>query len=189
MSQITADRLSELDSRLRSLRAEMRSLRAAQPPQPVGEYRFATLHGGVGLAELFGTHDDLFIVHNMGRSCSYCTLWADGYNGLYPHIASRAAFVLVSPDTPEQQRSFAADRGWRFPMVSDAGTSFAADMGYVGANGGRTPGISALRRNANGIVRLADTPSSPGDDFCPMWHFLDLLPEGATGWSPRFRYG
>ncbi len=188
MSLTSAAQLAELETRLHGLRAEIRAARAAQPPEPVAEYRFATLHGSVALSDLFGAQDDLFVIHNMGRTCSYCTLWADGFNGLYPHIASRAAFVVVSPDTPEQQRSFAADRGWRFPMASDDGTGFAADMGYIGAKGGRTPGISAFRRGANGIVRLADTAMGPGDDFCPLWHFLDLLPEGANGWSPRFRY-
>jgi hypothetical protein len=28
----------------------------------------------------------------------------------------------------------------------------------------------------------------PGDDFCAVWHFFDLLPEGVDGWEPRFAY-
>jgi hypothetical protein len=39
------------------------------------------------------------------------------------------------------------------------------------------------------IVRVSDTGSSPGDDFCALWHVFDLLPGGPAGWQPRFRYG
>ena len=38
------------------------------------------------------------------------------------------------------------------------------------------------------ILRIADTSFSPGDDFCVVWHFLDLIPEGADGWQPKYKY-
>jgi predicted dithiol-disulfide oxidoreductase (DUF899 family) len=142
----------------------------------------------IRLSQLFGSKKDLFVIHNMGSSCPYCTLWADGYNGLYGHIASRAAFFISSPDPPTVQRRFARGRGWRFPMVSHEGTSFAQDMGYRSRSGGWLPGISAFRREGGRIVRVSDAGSSPGDDFCALWHVLDLLPHGSAGWQPKFRY-
>ena len=123
----------------------------------------------------------------MGASCPYCTLWADGFNGVFDHLSSRAAFVLSSPDTPEQQQKFAASRGWRFPMVSYQDTTFAEDMGYR-PNGRAMPGVSVFKRQAGKIVRVADTSFSPGDDFCSVWHFFDLIPEGAAGWQPKYQY-
>ncbi len=36
------------------------------------------------------------------------------------------------------------------------------------------------------ILRVSDAPWSPGDDFCTVWHFFDLLPDGAAGWFPKF---
>jgi predicted dithiol-disulfide oxidoreductase (DUF899 family) len=135
----------------------------------------------IRLSQLFGSKKDLFVIHNMGSSCPYCTLWADGYNGLYGHIASRAAFFISSPDPPTVQRRFARGRGWRFPMVSHEGTSFAQDMGYRSRSGGWLPGISAFRREGGRIVRVSDAGSSPGDDFCALWHVLDLLPHGSAG--------
>ena len=57
-------------------------------------------------------------------------MWADGFNGVYEHLASRAAFVVASPNPVETQKQFAASRGWRFPMVSYEGSPFAEDMGY-----------------------------------------------------------
>lgn len=170
------------------LRARMREVQASIEPEPVQDYEFSTRDGTARLSDLFGDKRDLIVILNMGTTCPACTMWADGYNGLYPHIADRAAFVVCSPDTPEVQQRFASSRGWQFPMASHAGTSFAEDMGYRGEGGGYRPGISAFQRDGGRIVRVADTGLRPGDDFCPVWHFLDLLPEGAAGWRPRFSY-
>jgi len=35
---------------------------------------------------------------------------------------------------------------------------------------------------------IAATAFSPGDDFCSLWHFFDLLPEGTGDWQPQYRY-
>jgi predicted dithiol-disulfide oxidoreductase (DUF899 family) len=184
----TAEKLTEYREQIAELRQKMRELQAAAEPQAVQEYEFAAPHGTVRLSALFGDKGDLFMIHNMGSSCPYCTLWADGFNGIYHHLADRAAFVVSSPDAPEAQRTFAADRGWRFPMVSHKGTSFAKDMGYR-SKSGWLPGVSVFRRDRRRILRVADTSFSPGDDFCALWHFFDLLPEGAGKWGPEFRYG
>ena len=49
--------------------------------RPVEDVVFESEVGPVRLSELFGEHDDLVIIHNMGASCRYCTLWADGFSG------------------------------------------------------------------------------------------------------------
>ncbi len=170
------------------LRAKMREVQASIEPEPVQDYDFTTREGTVPLSGLFGDKRDLIMILNMGTTCPACTLWADGYNGLYPHIADRAAFVVSSPDPPDVQQRFASGRDWRFPMVSHAGNDFARDMGYRSESGGYLPGVSVFRRDGARVVRVADTRLHPGDDFCPLWHFLDLLPEGSAGWRPRFSY-
>jgi predicted dithiol-disulfide oxidoreductase (DUF899 family) len=81
-------------------------------------------------------------------------------------------------------------------MVSHAGNSFATDMGYrlekgddVGETTSRwVPGVSAFQKRGRDIVRVSNTELGPGDDFCVVWHLLDLLPEGGAGWEPKFRY-
>lgn len=118
------------------IRQKMRKTLAQIEPEEVVDYEFTTPAGQVCLSELFGPHEDLMVVHNMGRSCPSCTLWADGYNGIHAHVISRAAFVVSSPDAPDVQQAFAASRNWQFPMVSHQGTSFAADMGYRSDSGG-----------------------------------------------------
>jgi predicted dithiol-disulfide oxidoreductase (DUF899 family) len=174
--------------RISSIREEMRKVQAEMQPQQVEDYIFQTATGEVRLSELFGDKNDLFIVHNMGTSCAYCTLWADGYNGIYPHLADRAAFVVSSPDAPKVQAAFAAKRGWAFPMVSHKGSTFAADMGYAGAKGGFMPGLSVFQKQGGHAVRVSDTQLGPGDDFCALWHILDMLPAGPDGWQPKFDY-
>ena len=183
--------IAELEAyrgQIAELREKMRAVQRTIEPQPVEDYVLASAAGSTRLSALFGGKTDLIVIHNMGRGCPYCTLWADGFNGLYPHIADRAAFVVSSPDAPAVQQAFAQSRGWRFPMVSHQGTSFATDMGYRSSEGGWLPGISVFQRKAGGVVRVSDTGMHPHDDYCALWHMLDLMPEGAGDWQPRFSY-
>lgn len=189
VTEVRQRTLHGLQEQMQALRTEMTSL-MKQGAIAVEDYELARLDGPVRLSTLFGAKRDLLVVHNMGRKCPYCTMWADGFNGLYPHIADRAAFVVTSPDTPTVQAEFAASRGWRFPMVSHNGTSFAADMGYRGENGGFQPGLSAFRLADDGsIIRISTTPMGPGDLYNPAWHMFDLLADGANGWQPKYSYG
>jgi predicted dithiol-disulfide oxidoreductase (DUF899 family) len=185
----TSDRIADYRRQIAALRVKMREAQAAIEPDEVSDYEFKTAEGTVRLSDLFGDKHDLFVIHNMGASCSSCTMWADGFNGIYDHIADRAAFVVASPDPPGAQKKFSASRGWRFPMVSQEGSTFAQDMGYRTESGSWLPGISVFKRDGGKILRVADTGLCPGDDFCSIWHMLDLLPEGPNGWRPKFKYG
>src|SRR6184192_3114613 len=121
-------KLADYRRQIATIREKMRETLATVEPQEVKDYEFANIDGPVRLSELFGHHEDLILIHNMGVSCSYCTLWADGYNGIHQHVVTRAAFVASSPDRPTVQKKFAESRGWKFPMVSHAGSTFAADI-------------------------------------------------------------
>lgn len=159
------------------------------PDEPIDDYELVTADGrAVTVSDLFGEHDDLIVIHNMGRDCPYCTMWADGFNGLVPHIEDRAAFVVTSPDEPTVLRSVAEDRGWSFDLVSTAGTSFTADLGFL--EGDRyLPGISTLHRQGDGaIVRVASRPFGPFDDYCSAWNMFTLLHDGVGDWEPSVSY-
>src|SRR5437773_5644616 len=181
------EKLAAYRREIAALRDKMRALQQQVEPEEVENYRFATSDGPVRLSELFGDKEYLFVIHNMGEGCPACTMWADGFNGVLPHLENRAAFVVSSPDDPPAQRAFAAERGWRFRMVSHQGTSFAADMGYRNEQGW-LPGVSVFRRLDDRIYRVSDAPFDAGDDFCAVYHLFDLLPEGAAGWRPQFSY-
>jgi hypothetical protein len=49
----------------------LRTALAAVEPQEVKDYELTSLEGAVRLSELFGAHDDLIVIHNMGVACSY----------------------------------------------------------------------------------------------------------------------
>lgn len=180
-------RLADYRRQIAAVREKMRALQDDTEPEEVSDYEFQTVERPLRLSQLFGDREDLIVIHNMGVSCPACTMWADGFNGVLPHITSRAAFAVSSPDSPEVQHKFAAARGWKFPMVSHAGTSFAADMGFRSAKGWR-PGVSVFKRRGQGIVRVADTGFNDGDDFCAVYHLFDLLPGGSGDWFPKLKY-
>ena len=157
--------------------------------EPIGEYIFKTPEGEVSLSDLFGDKRDLLLIHNMGRGCSYCTMWADGLNGMLPHLEDRAAVVLASPNDPQTQRDFAQSRGWRFRMVSTQGSDFNKDMGYEPQPGKVWPGVSAFHKNDDGtIIRTGKDIFGPGDQYNAAWHMFALLRDGANGWEPKFEY-
>jgi predicted dithiol-disulfide oxidoreductase (DUF899 family) len=166
----------------------MPALQETVEPEEVADYMLTGADGPVRLSALFGDKDTLFVIHNMGKTCPNCTMWADGFNGVLPHLENRAAFVVTSPDDPQTQAEFAGSRGWRFRMVSHQGTDFAERMGYRRDGGGWLPGISVFRRDGARILRVSDQRLGPGDDFCSVWHFFDMIPEGAAGWRAKFCY-
>ncbi len=185
-------RIATLRTQFMQARTALQEALAEKARGDVQDYQFATLKGVATLSSLFGKKRDLFVIHNMGRGCNSCTMWADGFNGLYQHIANRASFVVSNHETPEQQAEFAASRGWKFPMVSTQGTTFAADMGFTNDAGRPMPGVSAFQmqdgQEGGKIVRVSASGFNETDEFCAVWRLFDLLPEGPDGWRPQRSY-
>ena len=182
--------IAQLEQQIRELKQRLTQARRALPPTPVSHYTFTNPdHSVTDLASLFGDHADLLVIHNMGRRCVYCTLWADGFNGLASHLQNRAAFVLASPDDPETLSRFAAARGWTFRTVSTQNSPFGKDMGYEPKPGEVMPGVSAFHKAPDGrITRTGTATFGPGDDFCSVWPLFDLLEGGPEGWEPKYAY-
>lgn len=200
MDELMTDSTTEIDREIDALQNEVElakqrlaEARKRRPKEPIQDYVLRDVDGReVRLTDLFGNKDDLIVVHNMGTGCSYCTMWADGFTGLAPHLEDRAAFVVCSPDKPEVQKKFAAKRNWNFKMVSAHDSSFIRDMGFwqeEGPHPGPWPGVSTFHREPDGTInRVAKTHFSPSDDFCAVWPFLDMLEDGSNGWEPKYSY-
>lgn len=194
MTQANSDDLqrqaNELEKQILKDKKRLTELRNQIPDEEVMDYTFKTTNGTTTkLSELFGNKKDLIVIHNMGRSCPYCTLWADGFNGVVEHINDRAAFVVISPDEPAIQKEFADSRGWKFKMLSGHENRFAADMGYNPKEKDYWPGVSAFYKTEDGkIYRSGTAMLGPGDDFCSVWHLFDLLKDGINKWSPKYKY-
>lgn len=180
--------IAQLQQQIVEKRKKLVELRKQLPINPVKNYEFLTSTGkSVTLLELFGDKKELLMVHNMGKSCPYCTMWADGFNGVYHHLIEKCAFVLSTPDDPEVQDSSASERQWKFPIVSTKGTTFKEDFGFMDEKD-FVPGISVfVRDNADTIYHVTDDRFGPWDDYCIVWNLFDLLPSGSSGFHPKFK--
>ncbi len=189
-SKSLSGRIEALEERILKEKKELTELRRKTAPEKAADYVFKAHDGSeVRLSEMFGSHKDLILVHNMGRSCPYCTLWADGFTGLTNHLENRAGFVVISKDPVDMQREFYQSRGWNFKMYSSHDSTFNPDMKFEDEKGHQMPGVSAFFKDDSGnIYRASYRYFGPGDDFCGLWHMLDLLKEGANGWEPKYQY-
>ena len=171
-------KLKKLNEDISSARKKMVKLLSKQAKMDVQDYTLKDKSGSdIKLSQLFEDKKDLVLVHNMGKSCPYCTLWADGFSGVSYFIEKKNAFALVSPDEPEVHKEFAESRGWKFPSYSAAGSTFIKDMGYVTDEGSYWPGVSVFHKDDEGkITRVAKDYFGPGDFYSAPWHFFELVP-------------
>ena len=102
--------IADLEREIFKLTHELNELRRSATAQLVPEYRFATLSGEIRSLDLVGDKQRLLAIHNMGQGCRYCTLFADGFNGVLAHLEDAKSVVLLSGDPPWLQREFAGSR-------------------------------------------------------------------------------
>ncbi len=179
--------LQKAEKELFELKNKVAKLRSETKPTEVKNYLFKTTEGEVSLRELFGSKDILFLIHNMGQGCRYCTLWADGLNGFIQHIESQYAIAMVSKDEPSLQRKFSNSRGWRFRMASHGGVDYITEQSVV-AGEKNMPGIVCYIKKGDQIFRKNSATFGPGDEFCPQWNILSLAGVSAEEWTPQFNY-
>ena len=179
--------IEELEQQIADLIAKLNALRRESPAKPVPNYKFAALDGEVRLLDLFAGRRRLLAIHNMGQGCRYCTLWADGFNGLLPHLENAMSVVLLSKDAPEVQRSFANARNWRFRLASHGGGAYLREQ-TVMRDAGNMPGAVVYERDGAAIHRKNSCVFGPGDLYCSMWSLLALAGLGAEDWTPQYRY-
>lgn len=179
--QALEQQIFELNMKL----VELRKTKSVDEDIP--NYVFQTQNGDATLLELFGDHDKLLVIHNMGQGCRYCTLWADGFNGFLPHLESVMPVVLVSKDTPAVQRRFANTRGWRFRLASHSGGDYIREQS-VREEQSNMPGAVVYERNGERITRKNRCLFGPGDLYCSMWSLLGLAGFSAADWTPQYSY-
>lgn len=179
--------LQQAEKELFELTQKVARLRRDSKLEKVKNYTLKTLKGETTLLDLFGDKETLFVIHNMGQACRYCTLWADGFNGFVPHLESEFAFALVSKDDPQTQRRFANSRGWRFQMASHGGGDYIKEQTVL-AGEGNQPGVVCYQRKGNEIFRKNSAIFGPGDEFCSIWNILNLGGISPEEWTPQYDY-
>ncbi len=183
------DQIKALQEEIAAKYTEIRDLRRANEPIKLKDYRFKDLNGNTKLlSELFQGKDELMLIQNMGKKCPYCTLWADGFNGVYHHLENRMPFAVVSPDDWETAKAFSESRSWKFKLLSSNGTDFKSDTHFANAQHGTMPGVIVLKKKGDEIFMVSRDYFGPGDPYCGVWHLYNLIPEGANNWAPKFAY-
>ncbi len=131
------------------------------------------------------------------QPCPMCTLWADGYDGIVPHLRQRVSFAVVVAGDVAAFREYARGRGWRNLRVLSSGDStLKRDFGFEDEAGAQQPGASVFRLGTDGrprhfySVSALVTPAQfrGMDALSPFWSFLDLTPEGRGDFMPRRSY-
>lgn len=179
--------ITRLEGQIFELTKQLAALRAESPGSEVENYSFETLNGQTTLLEMFGDHDQLLVIHNMGQGCRYCTLWADGLNGFVPHFESAMALALVSKDEPALQRRFANSRGWRFNLASHGGGDYIKEQTVMeGAD--NMPGAVVYERRDGRIYRKNSCVFGPGDLYCSIWPLLGMAGISDGDWTPQYKY-
>lgn len=206
-------RLAEID--LMRHREKVAALRRALPEgPPVDDYVFlegpADLDAGdtpvreVTLSELSTAPDRPLIVYQFmyGKlqtsPCPMCTLWIDGLNGIARHIARNADFAVAAAADPPALRQHARNRGWdRLRLLSCGNSTFKYDLGSEDKDGEQDSTVSVFTRDGDGTIRhfysahprMADDIDQRGIDLlAPVWHLLDLTPQGRGDWSASLDY-
>jgi predicted dithiol-disulfide oxidoreductase (DUF899 family) len=209
-----AVRLAEIE--LMHSRERVAELRRNLPPGPVVEdYVFqegpSDLAQGdtpvrdVRLSELFtGADRSLVIYHLMlGKKqtspCPMCTMWIDGFNGVANHLAQNVDVAVVAAAPLPTLRDHARSRGWNNLRLLSAGdNTFKYDFGSEDGEGNQDSTISVFTRAEHGEVRhfytgrprLSDDIGERGIDLlAPVWHLLDLTPQGRGEWYASLEYG
>jgi len=182
-----SNEIKDIEQQIYALNTRLTELRRASEATQVPNYTFQTMEGEVTLLELFGEHDKLLMIHNMGQGCRYCMLWADGFNGFLPHLESTLSVALVSKDAPDVQRRFANSRGWRFRLASHGGGAYIQEQ-TVTEGGSNSPGAVVYERVGDEIFRKNSSEFGPGDIYCSMWSLLGLAGMGEEDWTPQYNY-
>ncbi len=159
----------------------------------------------VRLSELFTRPNrSLVIYHFMfgkrqTNACPMCTAWLDGANGVAHHLAQNLNFAVVAAADLPTLRAHARDRGWdKLRLLSAGNSTFKYNLGSEDREGGQDSTVSVFTRDANGILRhfytahprMAPDIQERGIDLLtPIWHFMDLTPQGRGSWYASLAYG
>lgn len=182
---------------------------------PIQDYQFeespCDLNAGdapvrtVRLSELFTKPNrSLVIYHFMfgkrqTKACPMCTAWLDGANGVAHHLAQNLDFAVVAAADLPNLRAHARGRGWdKLRLLSAGNNTFKYDLGSEDREGGQDSTVSVFTRDAKGTLRhfytahprMAPDIQERGIDLLtPIWHFMDLTPQGRGSWYASLAYG
>jgi predicted dithiol-disulfide oxidoreductase (DUF899 family) len=166
-----------------------------------------TTRRSVRLSQLFAPGKEALILYSymygpkMKAPCPMCTAMLDGLDGQAPHVRQRASFAVVARSPLPRIRKLAKGRGWRnLRLLSSAGDSYHRDYHGEDERGGQNPMMNVFVKRRGKVHHFWGSEllfSAPRDGldtrhvdlFWPMWHLLDLTPDGrGASFYPSLRY-
>ncbi len=174
------------------------------PWEPVtAHYEFDGADGRETLAELFAGRSQLVVYHFMFHpddkaGCPHCSLRADGFAGIIPHLAQRDVTMVVVSRAPfARLEEYRRRMGWSFKWVSSNATTFnrdfyvsftpeemAAGRGYYNytlqdPQAREREGHSIFYKDEHGDLFHTYSCYHRGNDKLNIhYHYLDLVPKG-----------
>jgi len=158
----------------------------------------------VRLSQLFSAPNRALVIYQLmyGKlqttPCPMCTMWIDGFNGVAQHLAQNVDFITAAAAEPAALRAHARNRGWRnLRLLSCGDSTFKYDLGSEDKEGNQDSTISVFTRDDSGAIRhfysahpkMAPDIKERGIDLlCPIWHMLDLTPQGRGAWYAKLDY-
>ncbi|WP_042388234.1 DUF899 family protein [Streptacidiphilus melanogenes] len=209
------EQLRRAEINLMRHREQVAAQRRALPPgPPLDDYTFLEGPGDlddgdapvreVRLSRLFTSPDRPLVVYHLmyGKKqtepCPMCTMWLDGFNGVAHHIARNADFAVAAAAGPQALRQHARNRGWnRLRLLSCGDSTFKYDLGSEDEDGVQDSTVSVFTLDPDGTVRhsysahprMAEDIDQRGIDLlAPVWHLLDLTPQGRGDWFAALDY-
>jgi predicted dithiol-disulfide oxidoreductase (DUF899 family) len=128
-----------------------------------------------------------------------CTAWLDGANGVAHHLAQNLDFAVAAAADLPTLRAHARARGWdKLRLLSAGNSTFKYDFGSEDREGRQDSTVSVFIRDADATLRhfytahpwMAPDIRERGIDLlAPIWHFMDLTPQGRGNWYTSLDYG
>jgi|ERR1700722_9488263 predicted dithiol-disulfide oxidoreductase (DUF899 family) len=191
------DRLRSAEIELRDRIEEVAAMRRNLPPGPVvPNYEFFEGGKRIRLSDLFADDKPYLILYHLmywasdDSFCPMCSLWIDGFNGIVPHVAQRANFVIASRAPVDKLQAWGAHRGWdRLRLLSDDGPAFARAIDAEDADGNPDSTIVVFEKDGDDARHvytahpMLDDRERGIDLLSPVWHLFDLIPSGRDDWS------
>ena len=159
----------------------------------------------VRVSELFTNPNRSLVIYHLmygkkqTKACPMCTAWIDGANGVAHHLAQNLDFAVVAAADLPTLRAHGRARAWdKLRLLSAGNSTFKYDFGSEDGEGHQDSTISVFNRDADGNVRhfytahpwmSADIKERGIDLLAPIWHFLDLTPQGRGNWYTSLDYG
>jgi predicted dithiol-disulfide oxidoreductase (DUF899 family) len=167
------------------------------------EYVFDGQNGRETLQDLFGGRSQLVVYHFMFHpddkvGCPHCSLRADGFSGVIPHLNQRDVTMVVVSRAPYSKLvDYQKRMGWNFKWVSSGGSDFNFDFqtsftpeemeakramyNYTLRDplAREREGHSIFYKDESGAVFHTYSCYDRGNDKLNIhYHYLDLVPKG-----------